>query len=118
MIVRIRIAANMFEPTVGSVLKIGSQPSVPVQRGPERSVMNGPSTRIPQSPSTTLGIGRQQLDERSDRCADPARRELAQEERDRKRDRRGEEQCAERRDAVPKMNDLAPKSVLWLSPHA
>ena len=26
MIVRIRMAANMFEPTVGLVLKIGSQP--------------------------------------------------------------------------------------------
>ena len=26
MIVRIRIAANMLEPTVGSVLKIGNQP--------------------------------------------------------------------------------------------
>ena len=56
MIVRIRIAANMFEPTVGSVLKIGSQPSDPWSAGPSVPVMNGPSTRIPQSPSTTLGI--------------------------------------------------------------
>ena len=56
MIVRIRIAANMFEPTVGFVLKIGIQPNVPWIAGPRVPVMNGPSTRIPQSPRTTLGI--------------------------------------------------------------
>ncbi len=56
MIVRIRIAANMFEPTVGFVLKIGIQPNVPWIAGPRVPAMNGPSTRIPQSPRTTLGI--------------------------------------------------------------
>jgi hypothetical protein len=56
MIVRIRIAANMFDPTVGLVLKMGTQPRVPWIAGPSVPVMKGPSTRIPQSPSTTLGI--------------------------------------------------------------
>ena len=55
MIVRIRIAANTFEPTVGSVLKIGRKPSVPWSAGPSVCVMKGPSTRIPHRPSTTLG---------------------------------------------------------------
>ena len=118
MIVRIRIAANMFEPTVGFVLKIGIQPAVPWIAGPSVPVMKGPSTRIPQSPRTTLGMAASSSMSgattwRIHRGASSLRNSAIASEI-------GVARSSAPNDVtmVPKMNDLAPKSVLPLSPHA
>ncbi len=52
----------------------------------------------PPEPDHDAGDRGERLDERGDRAADPARRELAEEERDAERDRGGEDQRAERGD--------------------
>ena len=99
MIVRIRIAANMLEPTVGSVLKIGRKPSVPCSAGP--SVFDDERAEHEDSPEAEHDAREWRPACRRGRRrhrTDAARRELAQEERDRDRDRRCEQQGAERRD--------------------
>ena len=118
MIVRIRIAANTFEPTVGFVPKIGSQPRVPWIAGPSVPVMKGPRTRMPQSPSTTLGIAASNSTSgataaRIHRGASSLRKSAIASEIGVARSRAPKDVTS-----VPKMNDLAPKSVLPLSPHA
>ena len=55
MIVRIRIAANMLEPT-RRLAEDREQAERPWIAGSRVPVMNGPSTRIPHRPRTTLGI--------------------------------------------------------------
>ena len=80
--------------------------------------MNGPSTRIPQSPSTTLGIAASSstsgaTTERIHRGASSLRKSAIASEIGVARSRAPNDVTT-----VPKMNDLAPNSVLPLSPHA
>ena len=55
----------------------------------------------PPEPDHDAGNRGERLDECGDRAADPARGELAEKERDAERDRRGDEQRAERSDHSP-----------------
>ena len=116
MIVRIRIAANMFEPTVGFVLKIGIQPNVPWIAGPESPGDERPEHEDPPEPEDDARDRRQKLDERRHDVADPGGRELAEEEGDGQRDGRREKQRPQRRDQRPEDERLGAEERVALVP--
>ena len=98
MIVRIRPAVNRPVPVAVGAPKIGMKPRCSCSHGSRWCARNGPSTRMPQRPRTTLGIAASISTSEPTMPRTPPRRELAQPEGDRDRERGGDDERDQRAD--------------------